>query len=285
MKSEIIYSNKANFEKTLDNLIKRLSSSSLHFLADFDRTLTKSFSSDWEKRPSLISVLRKEWYLSEEYSKQAYALFDKYHPIEADPQIDLEEKKKQMSIWWESHLDLLVKSWLNLSDISKVVDSWIIQLRDGCEEMFEMLNSKNIPIVIISANWLGTDSIKLYLQKNDLDYPNIHIISNSFNYDSNWYVTSYNYPVIHTFNKDETVLSELPEIYDIVKNRKDVILLWDSLWDHHMIDGFDYDNLLKIGFLNENIQDNLEEYQKRYDVLITNDWDINFVNNLLKKIL
>ena len=148
-----------------------------------------------------------------------------------------------------------------------------------------MLNSKNIPIVIISANWLGTDSIKLYLQKNDLDYPNIHIISNSFNYDSNWYVTSYNYPVIHTFNKDETVLSELPEIYDIVKNRKDVILLWDSLWDHHMIDGFDYDNLLKIGFLNENIQDNLEEYQKRYDVLITNDWDINFVNNLLKKIL
>jgi hypothetical protein len=58
----------------------------------------------------LISVLRSELYLSEEYSKEAYKLFDFYNPIEINPNISLEEKKVQMTSWWHKHLLLLVKS-------------------------------------------------------------------------------------------------------------------------------------------------------------------------------
>ena len=42
------------------------------------------------------------------------------------------------------------------------------------------------------------------------------------------------------------------EIYKKIKDRKNIILLWDSLWDHHMSDGFDYDNIINIWFLIKN---------------------------------
>jgi len=51
-----------------------------------------------------------------------------------------------------------------------------------------------------------------------------------------------------------------------------------------MIEGFDYDNLIKIGFLNDNINENLEDFKKNFDIVILNDSDMNYINKLLKEI-
>jgi len=281
MKKNIIY-NEVNIDKIIQNL-KKDWLENIHILADFDRTLTKAFV-DWETRSSLISVLRSEWILWEEYSKKAYDLFDKYHPIEVDPNIDLEEKKKQMQIWWEKHLDLLVETWLKKQDIEKAVDLWKVEFRVGIKEFVKKLQENNIPLVIISANWLWAESIEYFFKRNNLSLDNIFIISNSFIYDENRYAVDYKKPVIHTFNKDETVLTEFPEIYQKIKNKKNVILLWDSLGDPNMIDWFDYDNLIKIWFFNNSDEKWLEDYKKLYDVVILWDWTFNFINNLLNKI-
>jgi len=50
-----------------------------------------------------------------------------------------------------------------------------------------------------------------------------------------------------------------------------------------MITGFNYDNLIKIGFLNEKIEDNLEYYGQNYDAIILNDSSMDFVNKILKE--
>ncbi|MBU2415738.1 hypothetical protein KKH86_00740 [Patescibacteria group bacterium] len=71
---------------------------------------------------------------------------------------------------------------------------------------------------------------------------------------------------------------------ELIKNRKNVLLLGDSFGDTEMINGFDYDNLIKIGFLNENVKENLEEYKKNYDVVILNDGSMEYVNDLLNEI-
>lgn len=273
-----IYTNKESFDKTLNN-IKKDWYKNLHILADFDKTLTKAFS-NWKKRPSLISVLRSEWYLSEKYQKEAYKLFDYYNPIEINPDISMEIKSKEMTIWWNKHLDLLVKSWLTKNDIDSVSNSWIIELRNWVKEFLSFLNNNDIPLLIISANWLWTDSIKLYLQKEWVLTNNIHVISNSFEWDNNWKAIWYDKRVIHTFNKWETVLEEFPEIYSKIKTRTNVILLWDSLWDHHMVDWFDYKNLLKIWFLNDNEDELLESYKQRYDLILTWDSEGEILNEL-----
>lgn len=274
-------------EKYLDEIIQNFKKdwkNNIHILADFDRTLTKSFYK-WEKKPSIISILRKEWYLWEEYSKKAYELYDKYYPIEVDPNIKLNIKKEKMSQWRNAHLDLLVKSWLHKKDIDKVINSWIIKLRGWIKKFLKKLNKNNIPLIIISANWLWGDSIRLYLENLDLYFPNIFIISNNFVFDNNWNVTWYDKNVIHVFNKDETVLHNYPDIYEKIKNRKNVILLWDSTWDVWMIKGFNYNNLIKIWFLNENEDELLNHYQEIYDLVSTWDSDAKFLNELLDDIL
>ncbi len=69
------------------------------------------------------------------------------------------------------------------------------------------------------------------------------------------------------------------------KNRKNIILLGDNLEDIGMVKGFNYDNLIKIGFLNENVEENLEQYKRNYDVIILNDSPLDYVSGLLKKMI
>lgn len=276
---QTIISDEKYYSDTLSE-IKKGGLWKLHVLADFDRTLTKAFSW-WKLRPSLISVLRSEGYLWEEYSKKAYELFDYYNPIEINPNISLEEKKREMTIWRNKHLDLLIHSWLHKKDIEKVISSWVIEFRPWVKKMLKFLSENNIPIVIISANWLGTDSIEMYFEKEWFLTPNVKIVSNEFCWDNTWNAVWYDKRVIHVFNKDETVLQDFPEIHDLVQHRTNVILLWDSLWDPAMIEGFAYENVLKVWFLNEKLEELLEKYKVIYDVLLTWDNEWEFLNNLL----
>jgi hypothetical protein len=116
-------------------------------------------------------------------------------------------------------------------------------------------------------------------------FDNIDIISNRFIWNEKWFAIWYKKPVIHVFNKDETVLKNFKDVYNKIKTRKNVILLWDSQWDPHMIKWFNYKNLLKIWFLNNEEEELLEEYKKIYDIIITWDWKFNFVNDILKDII
>ena len=85
-------------------------------------------------------------------------------------------------------------------------------------------------------------------------------------------------------NKDETAIQDFP-VFEIIKNRKNVLLLGDGLGDAGMIDGFDYNNLIKIGFLNEKIEENLPSFKKVYDILALNDSSMDFVNTLLNSLI
>jgi len=278
---ELIYSDKIK----INNIISSINKDwcwNLYVLADFDRTLTYSLI-DGEKKPSLISVLRSDSkYLGTEYSTKANELFDYYHPIEIDVNISLEEKNKQMTDWWRAHLNLLVESWLNKKHIDEIVNSGIIKMRSGIVEFLHFLDKKNIPLIILSANGLWEDSILDYLKFNNLYTPNIEIVSNKFDFDKQWNAIWYHENVIHVFNKWEVAFSNFPEVEEKIKDKKNIILLWDSLWDPHMVDGANYDNLLKIGFYNEDNDKKLNHYLEKYDVLLTGDSDWNFINNIFK---
>jgi len=280
--TSIVITDSEKLEKT-KKIILEQGKEKIHVLADFDRTLTKAFVND-RKIPSIISVLRDEDYLSEEYSEKAKALANKYHPIEIDSSISMEEKKKAMQEWWTQHFNLLIKSGLNKKHLEEVIKDGNIQFRKGTTEFLDFLYENKIPLIIMSSTGLGGDSISMYLKKQGKLYDNVHIVSNSYEWDSKGNAVSFKEPIIHVMNKDETAIKDY-KVFDLIKNRKNVLLLGDSLGDVGMITGFDYDNLIKIGFLNENIKENLPHYKKVYDVILTNDNSMDFVNNLLKQLL
>jgi 5'-nucleotidase len=281
MVENVVVSNTEKLEK-LKTGISRGGAKGLHILSDFERTLTYAFVGG-EKVPSILSVLRSSGdYLGDDYAKEAQALFDKYHPIEINPKIPIEAKKRAMEEWWMTHFDLLIKKRLNKKHLERVVESGKIRLREGAEEFFDILKKYEIPFVIISSSGLG-EVISMILEKEGKLYSNVYIISNSFLWDKNGNAIGVKKPIIHSVNKDETVLKNFP-FYKKIKNRKNVLLLGDNLEDVGMIKGFDCDNLIKIGFLNEKIEENLTPYRNTYDVIILNDSSMNYVNSLLREV-
>jgi len=280
--NNIVISNSEDLEKKKQAILQG-GKDKIHVLADFDRTLTKTFVND-KKILSIISVLRDEDYLSPEYSEKAKALANKYHPIEIDPKISFEEKKKAMYEWWTQHFDLLIKSGLNKKHLERVINEGNIQFREGTPKFLDFLYKNKVPLVIMSSAGLGGDSISMYLQKQGKLYDNIHIVSNSYEWDSDGNAIRVKEPIIHSMNKSETAIKNY-EVFDLIKNRKSVLLLGDGIGDVGMITGFEYDNLIKIGFLNEKIDENFEQYKENFDIILLNDTDFNYVNELLKGIV
>ena len=278
----IVISNSVELEKVKKAILEQ-GKDKIHVLADFDRTLTKAFVND-KKILSIISLLRDENYLSSEYSEKAKALANKYHPIEIDLSIPFEEKKKAMHDWWTSHFKLLIKSGLNKKHLEKVIENGNIQFRQGASEFIDFLHEKEIPLIILSSAGLGGDSISMYLKKQGKLYDNVHIISNSYEWDSKGNAIGFKEPIITVMNKDETAIQNY-KFFNLIEKRRNVLLLGDSLGDVGMITGFDYDNLIKIGFLNDKIEDNLKKYKENFDIILLNDTDFNYINKLVKEIV
>ncbi len=282
MNKNIVISDSKRLEKIKQEISKQ-GKRNLHVLSDFDRTLTRG-TVNGKKVPSLISILYDTGeYLGKNYSKKAQSLEEKYYPIETNPKIPIEEKKKAMEEWWRKHCRLLIKSGLNKKYLREVIKSPKIKFRKEALKLLDFLNAHRIPLVIMSSSGLGRGIISMLLNKKGKLYTNIYIISNSFIWNKEGNAVDFETPVVHVFSKDETLLRDFP-FYSEIKNRKNVLLLGDSLGDVGMVEGFDYNYLIKVGFLNEKIKENLEEYKKVYDILILRDSSMDYVNSLLKKI-
>lgn len=248
-----------------------------HVLADFDKTLTPAFA-DGQKNMTIIAQLRNGQYLTPEYAPQAQALFDHYAPLEKDPNLTLAERKEKMHEWWVTHYQLLVKCGLNKTTITQAIQESKMRFREGIPKFFHFLHQHNIPLVIMSA--APGDMLLAHLVKANLLLSNVYAIGNLYDFDHEGNALKIREPVIHSLNKSEIAIQGFP-VYEEIKERKNVLLLGDSLGDIGMIEGFDYHELIKIGFLNENDPAETKLYQENFDIVITNDGTMDPINELL----
>ena len=65
--------------------------------------------------------------------------------------------------------------------------------------------------------------------------------------------------------------SNLKELKEIIKNRPNIILLGDSLSDIRMAGPELKENALKIGFLEENLEENLPKFKEQFDIVGTDN--------------
>lgn len=274
--------NPEKLEQSIEEM-KKDGAEKLHILTDFDRTLTTA-KVDGKSMPSLISILRDGNYLTPDYAAKAHALYNHFAPIEQDLSLTKEERKKAMEEWWRTHFKLLIKSGLTKSEVNQAIDSGKIKFRDGALQFLETLHKNNVPVVIMSSSALGGEAITRYLKKENYYFDNISIISNSFIWDEQDKAVGVQEPIIHGMGKDETMIQNFP-VFNQVEKRPNVLLLGDSEGDVGMVEGFDYKNLIKIGFLNEDVSKHLKHFKEHYDLTITNDGTFEYVNNLLKQIL
>ncbi len=234
-----------------------------------------------------MAILRMGNYLDEDYSKRASQLYDYYHKIETDPQVSYLEKKQKMKEWWEKHFSLLIEKRLKKEHLEEIAKSKTIVLRKGVDVFLKTLNKRNIPIVIFSASGCG-EAVEFYFKGRGINYENVFFLINRFYWNKDGVAIKAKNPKIHALNKDETLIREDKEIYQKIKDRRNIILFGDSIGDVGMTEGLDYKILLKIGFLNNgyNEEGELENYLKNYDVVMKEDSDFKpLYNNILKNIL
>lgn len=276
----IIIRNHEELNKKI-TIIKQDGLLDLHIISDFDRTLTKCCI-EGKRTPSTPALVREGRYLSKEYVKKAFELHDIYRPFEILTKISEQKKNEKMIEWWTLHFKLLVDSGFNRKVINDIIAKKKMQMRQGSDEFFKLLSENKIPLLIFSAG-MG-DIIKEYLEYEDMMKDNVFLISNFFTFDEYGKANGYRVPLIHSLNKNEVAIKDT-EYYYKVKNRKNVILLGDLLEDIQMSEGIEHDCIIRIGFLNENVEESIEAFSEKFDIVILNDITMDYVNELLKKII
>ncbi len=280
MLKNLIISNEQDLEDKI-KMISKDGKGNFYVLADFDRTLTKAFV-EGVKSPTAIAQIRNGNYLTPDYAPRAHELFDVYHPIEINSKVSSKEKNLKMHEWWKKHFDLLVECGLSKEVMQKIVSQRTLKFRKGAIEFIDLLHEYDVPLVIMSAG--PGDMIKMYLEQEGRLYDNVHVIANFLIFDSNGKAIGVHEPIIHSCNKYEIELKKLPVYRELLK-RRNVLLLGDGLEDLKMIEKFDYKTLVSVGFLNEEVEANLPNFKRGFDVVLLNDGDFSYVNELIKRII
>ena len=252
----------------------------LHIVADFDRTLTR-FKLNGEKAIGSFDKLNTSGYFSKEYGTKYLELYDHYYPLEISDEVPVEKKKIYMVEWWEKHMALILKEGLTKEMITSIFQDDSI-FRDDIDTFFELVDGHMIPLLIFSAG-IG-DSIEVLMEKRHYLADNIHIVSNFFIFDDEGTAIDVKRPFIHSYSKNEHEI-ENTDYLQSIKEKPNVILLGDSLGDLGMTEGIDHDTVLKIGFLNDNIENLRDDYEKAFDIVIMGSESIQYVNEILARIL
>ncbi|THD26600.1 Cytosolic 5' nucleotidase III [Fasciola hepatica] len=250
--------------------------SAFEVVSDFDFTISK-FRHDGIRNPSSHGIFEKDPELTDDARNQLRALANKYFAIEFDPFMPVEEKIPHLLTWGSLTQDIMVQCQLHRSALAKTVRECSLVLRDEVKAFTDLLHERHIPLLIFSAG-LG-DVIRLLLQRFCMDTENVRVVSNFMRFNEEGVLVGFEEPAIHTFNKTAASITSLANgDGKSSMKRPCVLLLGDSTGDVHMADGATVDDpegvrgtVLRIGFLNDLIDTQLEKYKLLYDIVLTYD--------------
>ncbi|XP_048846784.1 7-methylguanosine phosphate-specific 5'-nucleotidase-like isoform X2 [Brienomyrus brachyistius] len=256
-------------------------SSTLQVISDFDMTLTR-FACNGTRCPTCHNILDNSALISGDCKKMLRELLDKYYPIEFDASLTVEEKVPHMVDWWTKAHKLLIEQKIQKDLLARAVKDSNAMLRDDYKLFFDHLLEDDIPLVIFSAG-IG-DVLEEVIRQAGVFHSNIMVFSNYMDFDAMGTLQAFKGKLIHTFNKNGLTLVESSH-FPRLRDRHNVLLLGDSLGDLNMVDGLpDTDNILKIGFLNDKVEEWREPYMNSYDIVLEKDETMDVPNAILNYI-
>ncbi|CAG9762869.1 unnamed protein product [Ceutorhynchus assimilis] len=268
-KDNVHIKNKDALSRLIDDMCKG-GMGRLQVISDFDKTITKQHH---EGAPHLSSFTMfsnmPAVAANEHYQNTVRGLRQKYYPIELDPHIPIADKIKHMEDWWGMSEKAICGLKITQQDIDDVCVVSDPVLRDGSEEFFKELSDQNVPVLVLSAGC--GDIVQAVLKHRCVYHPNVKVVSNFLKFNPDGTIAGFKDKIIHIFNKNETAL-ENTDFYQELAKRDNAIILGDSLGDANMAQGMEHcRNVLKIGFLYEHIEHNLQQYMDTFDVVLVDD--------------
>lgn len=241
-----------------------------YVLMDFDRTITtsKSFGS-W-------AVLENTDFINPNFKTDSRKLLEKYYPYEIDYSIDFNTKSCYMNEWYYKNMDLFYKYNLTYDILINCVKNSLMEFRPGFKDFIKILHDNNVPVIIISAG-IG-NVITEFMKLNNCLYDNIHIISNFIKFENNK-MLKFEDTIIHSLNKN---MNSLPKDLTYVLYSKSYSMLFgDLVEDLYMLPQKYLSSCLSFGFLEQNVEKNLDIYNSSFDIVLTNNSSFFDIMNFL----
>lgn len=280
-KSSVRMKNPTKVEEIICGLIKG-GAVKLQIITDFDMTLSR-FSYEGRRCPTCHNVIDNCRLISDECRKRLLQLKEKYYAIEIDPHLTIEEKYPYMVEWYTKSHGLLVEQALPKAGLREIVAESDVMLKEGYENFFDKLQKHSIPVFIFSAG-IG-DVLEEIIRQAGVYYPNVKVVSNFMDFDDNGVLKGFKGELIHVFNKHDGALKNT-EYFNELKDNSNIILLGDSQGDLRMADGVaNVEYILKIGYLNDRVDELLEKYMDSYDIVLVKEESLELANSILQKIL
>ncbi|KAM9309235.1 cytosolic 5'-nucleotidase 3 isoform 1-T1 [Pholidichthys leucotaenia] len=280
-KSTVHMKDPERVEQIICDLIKG-GASKLQIITDFDMTLSK-FSINGKRCPTCHNIVDDCKLVTDEGRQKLLQLRHKYYPIEIDPHLTMEEKYPFMVEWYFKAHSLLVEQRLERDKLAEVVRESDVALRDGFEQFFDRLHQHNVPVFIFSAG-LG-DVLEEIINQAGVYHANVKVVSNFMDFDDNGVLKGFKGELIHVYNKHDGALKNT-EYFKQLKEYSNIILLGDSMGDLSMADGVsNVETILKIGFLNDKVEERLDAYLDSYDIVLVRDETLEVPNAILQKVL
>jgi len=259
---------------------------SLQVVADFDFTLTHRYNNNSDTRDKLqasFGALECYPHLSDGFRSKLDALRDKYCPMDSDPTLKAEDKNELMKQWSNSAVELYVTERINKQTVKDAIAVSTVKFRAGFKACNDKLCASGVPLCILSAG-LGT-AIQLLLDHHSIEQKNIEILSNNLVYDSDGYIAGITQPLITTATKRQTHTLH-PGYFEGVRDRVNVVVLGDRIEDEGVKGCFEHaQNVITVGFLNENVDELVDLYKKTYDIVLLGDPDFSFILELFDIII
>ena len=252
-----------NHEKKLNSI--KLQKNNFYVLIDFDRTITRAKS---------ISAWRVLYYsdlLGENFREKYTEIHDKTELNENETN---EAKQKAFEKRFATYMNLLKECHFNKDILKKAVEKTDLKLREGAKDFLKKMHENNIPVIIISSSLKNV--IEEYLRQQNAYFDNNYIYANY--YDMNG-VEEKNVTNITPYNKNKIEFSE--ELKKCIQGKENILLLGDIINDINMVSSKTLNRTITVGFLENDIEKNLEAYRQNFDIVLTNQASFKEVFELI----
>nr|XP_020463078.1 7-methylguanosine phosphate-specific 5'-nucleotidase isoform X1 [Monopterus albus] len=264
-------------QEILQSMMKA-GSDTVQVISDFDMTLTR-FAYNGKRCPTCHNILDNSKLISDDCKGKLKDLLNTYYPIEIDASRSVEEKLPLMVDWWTKAHELLIQQKIRKDLLAMVVQESDVMLREGFQVFFDHLYEHSIPLLIFSAG-IG-DILEEVIRQAGVFHPNVKIFSNYMDFDESGVLKAFKGELIHVFNKREGALLNTGHFQEL-RTRPNVLLMGDSLGDLTMADGVqDMENILKIGFLCDKVQERKQSYLDSYDIVLVKDETLEVPNAIV----
>ncbi|OBS76105.1 hypothetical protein A6R68_17441 [Neotoma lepida] len=272
-------------------------------ITDFDMTLSR-FSYNGKRCPTCHNIIDNCKLVTDECRRKLLQLKERYYAIEVDPDLTVEEKFPYMVEWYTKSHGLLVEQGIPKAKLKEIVADSDVMLKktkqqdlrqvafeltlvnfswEGYENFFGKLQQHSIPVFIFSAG-IG-DVLEEIIRQAGVYHSNVKVVSNFMDFDDNGVLKGFKGELIHVFNKHDGALKNT-DYFSQLKDNSNIILLGDSQGDLRMADGVaNVEHILKIGYLNDRVDELLEKYMDSYDIVLVKEESLEVVNSILQKTL